>query len=605
MIGPVKNLLAERLAKVHKLLISQESHSGIGFAAEHPAVNDSIGMTPEARLATVAPKSPQGAPSPREGRDFPGTEILRRVGRAASHVGAGPVCEWLIRLWRRSGGVKYRRRCRPTLWWTDLIGRGQGSGMRLRSKIFLACALVVVVLAGVSALSLSAIGHLVSANGEVITRAIPALGLTVSAREALPSLVGLEGRAVVLGDPRYAIAWTNLAERVSEELGRLAQYTLSEAEALHLREAGAAFEDYRQIVAEEHALLRRGDRARARRLRDIAARVRAEHVQESLDALMEATRTRVLAAQAEAARLEARMWTAVLIALGVAVGIALLGTAIIARRMTRSLDLLSSATAEVAANAFREPIAVQSRDEIGTLARSFNAMASQLRQIEEAKQEFFATIAHELKSPLASIRGAVDLLHMGGGSGPLTDKQERFITIIGLSSDRLLRLANEILELSRLRAGIEVDRKAVDLANLVDLVVEELHPQAEEAGVALECERYGSGFAYLGDEHRLHQLVVNLGANAIRFTPRGGRVVVRVIDAGPEFELHVEDTGLGIPAEALASIFEPYRQAHHDRGGTGLGLAIVRGVANAHGGRVTVESHEGKGTRFTVLLPRV
>jgi signal transduction histidine kinase len=234
-------------------------------------------------------------------------------------------------------------------------------------------------------------------------------------------------------------------------------------------------------------------------------------------------------------------------------------------------------------------------------------MASQLRQVEETKQEFFATIAHELKSPLASIRGAVDLLHMGrgAGSGTLTDKQERFITIIGLSSDRLLRLANEILELSRLRAGIEVDRKAVDLANLADRVLEELHPQAEEAGVALECEHYGSAFAYLGDEHRLHQLVVNLGANAIRFTPRGGRVVVRIIDAGPEFELQVEDTGLGIPAEALASIFEPYRQAHHDRGGTGLGLAIVRGVANAHGGRVTVESHEGKGTRFTVLLPRV
>jgi signal transduction histidine kinase len=572
-------------------------------------VDDSTGMTitPEARLATVAPKSPQGAPSPREGRDFPGTEILRRLGLATSRLGAGSVCEWLTRLERRSTGVKYRWPCLRALWWTNSFGRGERSGMRLRSKIFLACALVVVVLAGVSALSLSAVGHLVSANREVITRAIPALDLTASAREALPSLVGLEGRAVVLGDPRYATAWTRLAARVSEDLGRLAQYTLSEAETLHLREARGAFEDYRRIVAEEHALFRRGARARAQRLTGSAARVRAERAQESLDALMEATRTRVLAAQAEAARLEARMWTAVLIALGVAVGIALLGTAIIARRMTRSLDLLSSATAEVAANAFREPIAVQSRDEIGALARSFNAMASQLRQVEETKQEFFATIAHELKSPLASIRGAVDLLHMGrgSGSGTLTDKQERFITIIGLSSDRLLRLANEILELSRLRAGIEVDRKAVDLANLADRVLEELHPQAEEAGVALECEHYGSAFAYLGDEHRLHQLVVNLGANAIRFTPRGGRVVVRIIDAGPEFELQVEDTGLGIPAEALASIFEPYRQAHHDRGGTGLGLAIVRGVANAHGGRVTVESHEGKGTRFTVLLPRV
>jgi signal transduction histidine kinase len=484
------------------------------------------------------------------------------------------------------------------------ILRRETSGMRLRSKIFLASALVIVVLAGVSALSLGAVGRLVSANREITTRAIPALSITASAREAIPPLLGLEARAVVFGDPRYAAAWTKLAAQVAEDLERLATYALSEREVLHLREASAAFEEYRRIVAEEHTLLRRRDRTRALSRTDAAARVLTELVGKNLDGLMAATHARVLAAQAEAAHLESRTWTAVLIALGVAVGLALLGTVIIARRMTRSLDLLSSATAEVAASAFREPIAIESRDEIGALARSFNSMASQLRRIEETKQEFFATVSHELKSPLTSIRGAVDLLHMGA-PGPLTEKQQRLTSIIALSSERLLRLANQLLELSRLRAGlVELDRKPLDLAGLVDRVVEELHPQAEEAGVALERERYGSHFAYLGDEERLYQLVVNLGANAIRFTPRGGRVIVRIIDASSEFELQVEDTGVGIPADALPSIFDPYRQAHQDRGGTGLGLAIVRGVANAHGGRVTAESHEGKGSRFTVLLPR-
>ena len=488
--------------------------------------------------------------------------------------------------------------------WTDPLGRDGGLGMRLRSKIFLASALVIVVFAGISALSLGAVGRLVSVNREITTRTIPVLSLTASAREAIPPLLGLEARALVLGDRRYATAWTELAARMAEDLERLATYALSEREALHLREASASFEEYRRIVAEEHALLRRGDRARAQRLTDAAARVLTEQVRESLDALMAATGARLLAAQAEAARLETRTWTTVLIALGVAVGLALFGTAIIARRMTRSLEQLSSATAEVAAGAFREPIVVGSRDEIGALARSFNAMASQLRQIEETKQEFFATLSHELRSPLTSIRGAVDLLHTAA-PGPLTEKQERLTTIIGLSSQRLLGLANQILELSRLHAGlVELDRKPLDFAGLVDRVVEELHPQAEEAGVALERERYGSDFAYLGDEERLYQLVVNLGANAIRFTPRGGRVIVRIIDASPEFELQVEDTGVGIPADALPSIFDPYRQAHQDRGGTGLGLAIVRGVANAHGGRVTAESREGKGSRFTVLLPR-
>ncbi len=480
----------------------------------------------------------------------------------------------------------------------------RGLGMRLSSKIFLSSALVIVVLTGVSAMSLGAVGRLVSVNREITTRTIPALSLAASAREAIQPLLGLEARAVVLGDRRYAAAWTELAARIAEDLQRLAEYALSEREAVHLREAGVAFEEYRRIVAEEQALLGRGDRARAVRLTDAAARVLGVQVRESLDELMAATRARVLAAQTEAARLETRTWTAVLIALGAAVGLALLGTAIIARRMTRSLDLLSSATEEVAASAFREPIVVDSRDEIGALARSFNSMASQLRQMEETKREFFATVSHEFRSPLTSIRGAVDLLHEGG-PGPLTEKQERLTDIIAKSSERLLRLANQILEMSRLRAGlVELERTPLDLARLVDRAVEELHPQAEESGVALERERYGSHFAYLGDEERLYQLVVNLGANAIRFTPRGGRVVVRVIDASPEFELQVEDTGVGIPADSLPDIFDPYRQAHRDRGGTGLGLAIVRGIASAHGGRVTAESREGKGSRFTVLLPR-
>src|SRR5213594_986223 len=440
--------------------------------------------------------------------------------------------------------------------------------MRLGSKIFLTSALVIIVLAGVGFLSLRALGRLVSVNREIATRTVPTLRLTASAREAIAPLVRLEARAIVLGDPRYATAWTERAARVADNLERLAEYAVSEREAFYLHEASAAFEGYRRVVAEEQALLQRGERARALRLTDTDARVLAEDVQENLDGLMAATHTRVLAAQAEAARMEARTWTAVLIALGAAVGLALLGTAVVAQRMTRSLALLSSATAEVAAGAFREPIVVESRDEIGALARSFNSMASRLREMDDMKRDFFETVSHELRSPLTSIRGAADLLR-DGVPGPLTEKQERLMDIIGQSSERLLGLVNQILEMSRLRAGlVELDRKPLNLAWLVDRVVDELHPRAEEADVTLERERVGANFTYLGDEERLHQLVVNLGANAIRFTPRGGRVVARVIDAGSEFELQVEDTGVGIPADALPHIFDAYRQAHRERGGT-------------------------------------
>ena len=224
--------------------------------------------------------------------------------------------------------------------------------------------------------------------------------------------------------------------------------------------------------------------------------------------------------------------------------------------------------------------------------------------MEDTKEEFFASVSHELRSPLTSIREGAHLLR-DRVSGPLNDKQRRLVEIIAAGSDRLLGLVNQILEVSRLRAGVlPIQRVNLDLDKIVTRAVEELKPSADHAGVTLERELVGEDFALLGDEPRLLQVVVNLVGNAIRFTKRGGRVVARLVSTGTELEIQVEDTGIGIPPSELPHVFEPYRQAHSDRGGTGLGLAIVRGVAQAHGGRVTVESQEGKGSRFTVLLPR-
>src|SRR4029450_13056261 len=208
------------------------------------------------------------------------------------------------RLTSQSAQWKYGLPRWRALWWTDPRGSGERPGLRLSSKIFLASALVIGVLAGVSALSLGAVGRLVSVNRKITTHTIPALALTASARDAIPPLLRLEARALVLGDRHYAKAWTDLTERVAEDLRRLADYPLSGPEAIHCREASTAFGEYQHIVAEEQTLLQRGDRASALRLRDTAARMRAEQVGESLDKLMAATRMRILAAQAEAGRRE-------------------------------------------------------------------------------------------------------------------------------------------------------------------------------------------------------------------------------------------------------------------------------------------------------------
>jgi signal transduction histidine kinase len=476
--------------------------------------------------------------------------------------------------------------------------------MRLASKIFLTSALVVMVLAVVGVLSLRAVGRLASVNREITTRTVPALRLATSTRDAMPTLVRLEARFLVLQDPRFISAWNERGDRLRRSLDRLREFATSVEEARLLDEATEAFERYRGTVGQIQALIGRGERTRGLALSEGAARALADRVDATLEALTESMHADVLKAQAEVARLEARTWSGVLVAFGAAIGLALLGSGIIAHRLTQSLETLSAATAAVAAGSFEERIAVESKDEVGQLACSFNAMARELRRMEETKEEFFASVSHELRSPLTSIREGAHLLREKV-SGPLNDKQRRLAEIIAAGSERLLGLVNQILEVSRLRAGVlPIQRVRVDLDKVITRAVEELKPTADLTGVILERERLGEDFSLNGDEDRLLQVIVNLVGNAIRFTRRGGRVVVRVVSTGQELEIQVEDTGIGIPSGELPYVFEPYRQAHADRGGTGLGLAIVRGVAQAHGGRVTVESQEGKGSRFTVLLPR-
>ncbi len=475
--------------------------------------------------------------------------------------------------------------------------------MRLASKIFLGFSLVIVVLAAVGVFGLRAVGRLVSVNREISSETLPALRLAGSVRDSLLTMARLEARFTILRDRRYADLWRESAAHARADLLRLGDLVQGGPEAARLTSARAAFERYYNAGVEEQAELL-GSSGPAPVVIDSPTRRLGEQAETEMEALQQATHARVLRAQAEVARLEERTWKGIGIALAAALVLALLTTAVIALRITRSLRRLSAATTAVAAGSFREPIPVGGRDEVGVLARSFNAMAYRLRQHDELKEEFFATLSHELRSPITSVREAAHLL-ADGVPGPLTPKQARMVDIIRRSTDRLLRLVNQILDVSRLRAGVlPLERVPLDLDWLVGRALDELRPQADEARVSLARERVGSRFTVIGDEDRLVQVVVNLLANAVRFTPVGGRVTVRVVDAGPECEIQVEDTGVGIPAAELPHVFESYRQAHPGKGGTGLGLAIVRGLVQAHGGRVTAESQEGKGSRFTVLLPR-
>jgi signal transduction histidine kinase len=487
--------------------------------------------------------------------------------------------------------------------------------MRLAQKFFLACSLVILVLAGIAGWSLNEVANLSIADRTITFKAAESLRIAASLREAVLVANRQDERSLVFADQASIDASRARAARIAKDLDDLSGLLTSAQEQSMLRNAAAGFEEYSATVSEAHELRKRGDvkgaeKALQERGSPIVGRVVADltRLVEITTADLNQTQTEATAAlgraRVEIDELRDRTWNAVITAMILGVLAALAGTGYIAYRTTRSLSRLSDATKAVAEGAFHEPLPVDTRDEIGALAKSFNSMAARLRETDAMKEKFYATVSHELRSPLNAMSEAARLLD-AKATGPLNEKQRRLIAIFHKGAERLLRLVNEVLDLSRASTGkLPIERRWFLLEGPVRQAIDELRPQAEQRGITLRMESDASSQRMLGDEDRIVQVVVNLVGNSLRFTSRGGSVTVRLRHSDSEFQIEVEDTGIGIPADFLPVVFERFRQAHSGKGGTGLGLAIVKSLVEAHEGEVTVESQEGKGTRFTVTLPR-
>lgn len=468
-------------------------------------------------------------------------------------------------------------------------------GTRLAAKPFVISLLVIVVLAVVGYLSFHALGNLVSVNREIATLTIPAVRLAASTREAITPLVRLEMRALVLGDPGYATAWSQRATRVAEDLERLAGYAQSAREAEHLAAARTAFQRYRAVVATEQSLLRRGARAKALALPDTEGRTHAEEVQEHLDGLMGAIHARVLAAQAEAARLEARTWTGVLLALGAAVGLAL-------------LVALENARLHADAQLHIRQLQGQSRQLLESKVAA--------EQASRAKSEFLAAMSHELRTPLNAVIGFSQVL-VNKTYGDLNDRQLEYLTSILVGGRHLRKLVDDVLDLAKVDAGhLTLDLTRVALAEDIPEVVGVVQALAQQKNITVTVEVKEPLPAITADRMRVQQMIYNLLSNAIKFTEPGGHVTVTAdtILAGDSngpcsLRVRVADTGIGITADDQTRIFDKFERGDsssaREQEGTGLGLALTRKLVELHGGQISVESEgvKGRGSLFTVLLP--
>lgn len=293
------------------------------------------------------------------------------------------------------------------------------------------------------------------------------------------------------------------------------------------------------------------------------------------------------------------LWIAVL-----AVGsLAVLLSFLLARQITLPLHRLSQAARRIATGDLSQRVTIPSRDEIGELARSFNAMAESLARNDESRRNLMADIAHELRTPLTVIQGNLE----GMLDGVILPGKEQ-IAALHEESLLLARLVEDLRDLSLAEAGqLKLERSPTDMVELLHTVTAGARPLAQKRTISLELQIPSELPPAQVDGHRIGQVLRNLLSNALRHTPPQGRVVLKAElarDGGhPALSISVEDNGSGIPREDLPHVFDRFYRSTRSRGGSGIGLAIAKELVEAHGGSIKADSELGRGSRFSFLLP--
>jgi signal transduction histidine kinase len=280
-------------------------------------------------------------------------------------------------------------------------------------------------------------------------------------------------------------------------------------------------------------------------------------------------------------------------------------TAVFSRWLTRPVRELTRGARRMSLGSFGTTVKIRSQDEIGELASAFNDMSMRLAEFHKSRSELLADISHEIRSPLARIQTDAEIL-----IDREIKKEEQALHLQAICEEvtHIDRLIDDLLMLSRLENNqLVMERTRVSIGEVLSRETARFLLQMEEKAVTLRQDIAPGLPAIAVDEKRIGQVISNLLANAIRYTPAGGTIEVGAKTHNAGITIWVRDTGAGIPAEDLPHIFDRFYRVDKSRsrttGGTGLGLAIAKRFVEAHGGHIRAESEAGRGTTITVTLP--
>lgn len=511
--------------------------------------------------------------------------------------------------------------------------------MNLSTRLALGYGVLLTLLVGLIAFQLST-AHANSEAGQNLSRVTSRLLLSATdQRHWIDQMEESATKYRISGDTGYIAKFEEFAGRFDEALDRLSSFSLTDEERDRLEALASTWSALRQgdlqlrrfssvssgdgsslipdVLGDEDGYSRAALQARFDDLR--------RRTEDLVAASLGAMGSQVRAAHERTRRAELLAWIGAAIALLVSAAVWVR----VVRSIRQGLIMLTDGTRRVASGDFQHRLDPDGQDEFAELSRHFNAMTERLAEIDELKQRFVSRISHDLKSPLASMQEANNLL-LDELVGPLTEDQHR---ILGLSRENGRQLAeriNSLLEISRLEAGTDrMNFETHDLPGRVQGVADRLSATFLKGNRGLELDLPSGDGTCVCDGERFDQLLENLLDNARRFAPEGTTVHVSLDvldgqpddvpedrwqsldpapDAGGVVRLSVTDAGPGVPDGDKERVFGRFVQQNgwrsRDGRGSGLGLALCREVAELHGGAVWVEDAESGGARFTLLLPR-
>jgi signal transduction histidine kinase len=286
-----------------------------------------------------------------------------------------------------------------------------------------------------------------------------------------------------------------------------------------------------------------------------------------------------------------------------AVALALALVRVLAHGMTYPLREMAGAARAMSRGEYGRRVTASSRDEVGELGRAFNRMAADLAEVDRVRRDLIANVSHELRTPIGALRAALENL-VDGVEQPDAETLAAMLAQV----ERLGALVEQLLDLSKLESGaVPLERRRVEAAELLRRVETEWSAAARARSVRLEVVVDPQDLALVADEVRLHQVVANLLANAVRHAPAGTTVTLAARRSARGAALEVTDEGPGIPSAEADRVFERFYRSDHARsgadGGSGLGLAIARWIVELHDGTIRTEKREPSGCRMVVELP--